>query len=291
MIISLWRSTVLLTALAILVASGDPARGASPQKPSKPRRAAVPSPQLDAARVRAVAAMLTEQPRGVGRPIADREAWSRLAAGGHRERFGPAARDIIRRAEQYLSQPLPEQPDDLYLDFSRTGNRTRWQNVARERRQRLTWLALAECMENKGRFLPKIEELIAVLCAEKCWVMPAHDRQLTNFNGSFIDVDLASSALAWNLATSDWLLGDKLGAATRRLLREKVRKFVLDPCLAAYRGTRRLDGWMKTTNNWNAVCLAGVTGAALALVESREERAEFVAAAELFSKNFLAGFT
>ncbi len=291
MIISLWRSAVWLAALLILFSGGDSARCASPQKPSKPKRAGAPAPQLDAGRVKAVAAMLAEKPVGVGRPISDRAAWDRLAAGGHRGRIGPAASEVIRRAEQYLSQPVPEQPDDLYLDFSRTGNRTRWQKVAFERRQRLTWLALAECMENKGRFLPKIEELIAVLCAEKCWVMPAHDRRLTNFNGTFIDVDLASSALAWNLATSDWLLGDKLSAATRQLLREKVRKFVLDPCLAAYRGTRWLDGWMKKTNNWNAVCLAGVTGAALALVESREERAEFIAAAELFSKNFLAGFT
>jgi hypothetical protein len=276
-------STVIVFA-ALCVALTSAVASAAQPKPSRPKRAAAPSPQLDAGRVKAVAAMLAEQPQGVGRPIRDREAWETLARDA-------SSKSIIKRAGELLSQPLPEQPDDLYLDFSRTGNRTRWQNVSRERRQRLTWFALAECLENKGRFLPKLEELIAVLCAEKCWVMPAHDRRLTNFNGTFIDVDLASSALAWNLATADWLLGDKLGAATRKLLREKVRKFVLDPCLAAYRGTRRLDGWMKTTNNWNAVCLAGVTGAALALLDSREERALFVATAEHFSKHFLAGFT
>jgi hypothetical protein len=271
--------------------TGEPTHAASPQKPPKQKRAAAPSPPVDAARVTAVAAMLPERPEGVGRPIGDRQAWNRLAAGGHREHIGPAARDVIKRAEKILAQPVPKQPDDLYLDFSRTGNRTRWQNVAFERRGRLTWLVLAECMENKGRFLPKLEELIAALCAEKCWVMPAHDRRLTNFNGTFVDIDLASSALAWNLGTADWLLGDKLSAATRKLLREKVRQFALDPCLAAYRGKRRLDGWMKTTNNWNAVCHAGVTGAALALLDSREERALFVAAAEQLSKHFLAGFT
>ncbi|MCX6897434.1 MAG: heparinase II/III family protein [Verrucomicrobia bacterium] len=291
MITSRQLLNVSLAFLILAITGGNPARAASSQKPSKPKRAAAPSQPVDAGRVKAVAAMLPEQPVGGGRPIGERTAWARLAAGGYREHIGPAARDIIKRAETILSQPVPELPDDLYLDFSRTGNRTRWQKVAFERRGRLTWLVLAECLENKGRFLPKMEELIAAFCAEKCWVMPAHDRRLTNFNGTFVDVDLASSALAWNLATTDWLLGDNLGAATRKLLREKVRKFVLDPCLAAYRGTRRLDGWMKTTNNWNAVCLAGVTGAALALLDSREERALFVAAAEQFSKSFLAGFT
>lgn len=47
---------------------------------------------------------------------------------------------------------------------------------------------------------------------------------------------------------------------------------------------------MNTTNNWNAVCLAGVTGTALALIDDRAERAFFVAAAEEYSKNFLRGF-
>ncbi len=239
---------------------------------------------LNPDRLKTIAGMLPDAPAGVGRPIADRASWDVLAANA-------AWRGVVKRAEGLLAQPVPEQPDDLYLDFSRTGNRTHWQNVAFERRGRLVILTLAECVENKGRFLPKIEELIAAFCAEKCWVMPAHDRRLTNFNGKFIDVDLASSALAWNLATADWLLGDKLDATTRKRIRASVERFVLGPCRAAYLGKRRLDGWMKTTNNWNAVCFAGVTGAALALSESREERALFVAAAEHYSQNFLNGFT
>ena len=48
---------------------------------------------------------------------------------------------------------------------------------------------------------------------------------------------------------------------------------------------------MTTTNNWNAVCLAGVTGSALAVIDSKDTRAFYVAAAEHYSKNFLKGFT
>ena len=188
---------------------------------------------LNPDRLKAIALMLPDAPAGVGRPMADRAGWDALAAAA-------AWRGVVKRAEGLLAQPVPEQPDDLYLDFSRTGNRTHWQNVAFERRSRLVILTLAECVENKGRFLPKTEELIAAFCAEKCWVMPAHDRRLTNFNGKFIDVDLASSALAWNLATADWLLGDKLGAATRKRIRESVERFVLAPCRAAYRGGLRV---------------------------------------------------
>ena len=49
--------------------------------------------------------------------------------------------------------------------------------------------------------------------------------------------------------------------------------------------------WLSSTNNWNAVCLAGVTGAALATVESRRDRAFFAAAAEENIQSYLRGFT
>ena len=93
---------------------------------------------LGEAHVKAVAEMLCEEPAGFGRPISDRRAWARLA---ETRAFGGA----VRRAEGLLKQALPEQPDDLYLDFSRTGNRTRWQRVAGQRRGRIDGFALVEC--------------------------------------------------------------------------------------------------------------------------------------------------
>ncbi len=198
---------------------------------------------------------------------------------------------VIRRAEALLDEPIPDQPDELYLEFSRTGNRTHWQNVANKRRVRVRTFALAECAENQGRFLAALEEFIAALCAEPTWVMPAHDRKLTNFNGEAVDIDLASSALGWELATADWLLGDRLSADTRALIDENLRKRIIDPYREMFTGARTPNWWTRTTNNWNAVCLAGVTGTGLARLASREERAEFVVCAERYSLNFLAGFT
>jgi len=239
---------------------------------------------LSEERIDALAAMLPERPSGFGRPIADRAAWEGLAR-------LPAFAGVVPRAEALLKQPIPPQPDELYLDFSRTGNRTRWQRVAWRRRSRLKDLALAECLEAKGRFLPAIEQTIEALCAERTWVMPAHDGGLANFKGERIDIDLGSSQLAWSLATVDYLLGDRLRARTRRLLRENVRRRVLDPFRDMVNGGRKANWWLRTTNNWNAVCLAGVTGTALAQVESRRERAFYVAAAEQYSMNYLHGFT
>lgn len=239
---------------------------------------------LDEARVEAIAAMLPPQPEGLGPPIDDREAWGDL--GAH-----PTYQDLVRRAEALLEDPLPEQPDDLYLDFSRTGNRTRWQRVSGQRRGRVTTLVLAECVENEGRFLPAVEELVEALCAEPTWVMPAHDRSLANFRREVVEIDLASAALGWQFATALHLLGDRLSAETQALIRENLQERILDAFMGMVTGERRRIWWLTTTNNWNAVCLAGVVGTALAQVEDAVERARFVAAGEHYSRYFLRGFT
>jgi hypothetical protein len=251
---------------------------------------------LDQNRINAVAAMLPDKPNGPGRPITDRTAWDALAA-------LPRYQDLIKRAEAILAKPLPVQTDDLYLEFSRTGNRTHWQDVAFARRNRLGPLVLAECAENKGRFLPAIEQFVDEVCAERTWVLPAADEKLKNFNGEITEIDLISSLLGWDLGTADYLLGDRLKPATREKLRVNIKRRVLDPFLLMVRGESKpvyLHGnktpsrtmfWLMGSNNWNAVCLAGVTGAALTELSSREERAEFIVAAEKYSRYFLAGFT
>ena len=235
-------------------------------------------------RIREISPMLSEKPAGFGLPIGERSAWDDLA---EKDSF----KRIISEAESLMRSPIPEQPDDLYLDFSRTGNRTRWQSVSGRRRSRVGTFTLAECLENKGRFVPAFEEIVRALCSERTWVMPAHDGDLTNFNGKSVDIDLGSSGLAWSLATADYLLADKLSPETRRLLRDNLDRRIFQPYRDMVSGRREKNWWMTGTNNWNAVCLASVTGSALAVSDSRDSRALFIAAAEEYSKNFLEGFT
>ena len=172
------RSGVVLAALSVLVVTVQ-----------APAAEGETIDGLETAEVRAVAALLAENPAGFGRPIGDRGAWGRLAK-------TRAFRSAVREAEGLLAKPLPDQPDDLYLEFSRNGNRSRWQRVAGQRRGRISDLTIAECLENKGRFLPPLEETIRALCAERTWVMPAHDGKLDNFKGEAVTIDLGSSGLA-----------------------------------------------------------------------------------------------
>ena len=202
--------------------------------------------KISDAQVKAVTTMLSDVPQGVGRPISDRETWQRLAE-------CKAFKDVVRKAERLLKTPIPEQPDDLYLEFSRNGNRSRWEHVAKERRMLVGIFTMAECLENRGRFAPALAEIIRELCTERTWVIPAHDRKLDNFNGKEIDIDLGASSLGWELATAYYLLGEKLGPESRQLVAENVRRRILAPFMDMVTGKRKANWWLTTRNNWNSV--------------------------------------
>lgn len=233
-------------------------------------------------RIREIAAWLPTRPAGVGRPITNRAAWNDLSI------RRPELNALIRWAAKLAAQPFPEQPDSLFLEFTKNGNRTHWERAASARRTQIPNLTLAECLENKGRFLAPLERAITALCAERTWVMSACDPKLENFRGETIEIDLGSSTLGVELATASYLLGDRLSPATRELIRDNLERRIFAPYHAAATGGRKEFWWMHGHNNWNAVCLDGVTGAALATIGPARERAWYIALAE---KNIIAYLT
>lgn len=239
---------------------------------------------LDPQRVVEIAAQLPAKPHGLGPTIGQRDPWRSLAAAR------PFA-DLLARMKKEVGKPMPPISDDDYLDYSRTGSRLRGQKALGARDNRFADLVIAECLEAEGRFLPDIADAVRSICEEKSWTLPAHDGDLRNFKGIEYSIDLRTAAVAWNLATADYWLGDRLPAEVRALLRKTLRTRVFD-IYESYldRGKPRVH-WAEADHNWNAVCTAGVTGAALAIIESPQLRARYVAAAERNTQKFLSGFT
>ena len=243
---------------------------------------------LDSARIDEIAQWLPEKPAATGARIGDRAAWDRLAA-------LPSASNHIAAAEKALAAPIPDLPDDLYLEFSRNGNRTHYQEPYFKRLNALTALLLGECLENKGRFIPGIVANIDAICAERSWTMPAHDASLSCFNGT-PHIDLGSSHRTVTLAFAyDWL-GDRLPAETRKKIVDECDRRTFQPYLATCREPNakkrvRRHWWYEGGNNWNSVCNSCVVRAALAMIEDRRLRAEFVAAAEHTVPYAMKGYT
>jgi hypothetical protein len=242
-----------------------------------------PLKPLDEGRVAAVAGMVPAHARGVGKQITDRAAWANFAKLPH-------APGIVAEAERIAAEPIPVQPEEYYFDYSKTGDRDRWQRIAFERRNRLAPLVIAECIEDHGRFIKSIVEYTSAFCEEPSWVWPAHDRSLATYRGKAMYVDLGAAELGWQMATTRWLLADRLPAELTKRIEENVVRRIVEPYRKAYRLETPLN-WMTITNNWNAVCHSGVVGACLATVDDRRTRAEFIVSAEQCMNYFLSGFT
>ncbi len=147
------------------------------------------------------------------------------------------------------------------------------------RRHRLERLVLAECIENKGRFLGDIEKIIEVICEEPTWSLPADDSDGKRFLGESAVTDFRTARTAWNLATADYWLGRKLSPSIRELIRETVEaRFLLWYEAGIKQDDYQYIPWADSDRYRNADCHACLLGCAFALVDQVERRAVFLAA-------------
>lgn len=247
--------------------------------------------EIDHARVAEIAKMLPERPGIPGAHISNRAAWDRLASTGE-------GRYLIRKAVHETKEPIAECTDALYLEFSTpgNGNRTHYQKPFFRRETVLNHLVLAECLENKGQFIPRIADYLRTLCSERTWCMPAHDRQLKAFKGEEQNVDLGAQSRAFTCAFTVCVLRGRLPEDVERLTLSELERRIFAPLRERF--TKAKSGrdcgpmwWIQGPANWTAVCHSGVTRAALAVLEGREDRAVFIEAAERSAKTFMTGFT
>lgn len=244
--------------------------------------AAEPTRNISSARVREIAAMLPEKPQGIGVTYKDRTYWEGM-------KNDPKAKQLLEEVAAMVKKPMPPFVDSLYLHLNATNVRLPGENMMNARYNYVFKLALAECLENKGRYMRAIENGIIELCNQKPWSIPAHDRSLQNYNGTDYYVDLVVATAGNSLAQCVYMLGDKLSMETRARVQCAFREKVFRPIRRCLEETKPFY-WFTVTNNWNSVCLAGVTGAALTLLTDKEERAYFVAAAEKYHEYGMKGY-
>ena len=217
-------------------------------------------------------------------PASDRPAWAAIRRAIGEE----AAADLVARAEAAAQEPIPPLPATLFLEFQRSGRREGYEEPRYRRRRLLTHLALAECLEGRGRFLDALLDVAWAICEESSWALPAHQRTLTDMELPHIDLGAAMTAL--ELAELDLLLGPALDP----MLGSRIRHEVSRRCTVPYL-TRHDHWWLYNTglrqvNNWTAVCNAGVVGAAIYLEPDVARLAELIARAARSLDDYLATF-
>ncbi len=219
-------------------------------------------------------------------PRADRAAWARLGQQA-------IAAEVMAKAEAWAAQPITHLPLSLYLDYHRTGIRSGYEKPLDARRDRLVQLALAECVEGKGRFLDPIQDALDATLAEFAWIIPAH-------GGEFQDglpppglqlIDLWSAMACLLVAEVDHLIGDALHPMLRARIRRAVDERGTTPFLA--RDDMRWMGAKETgrsSPNWAPVCAGLTAGAAIYLEPDQGRLAEVLSKALRINEYYLSTF-
>lgn len=184
-----------------------------------------------------------------------------------------AAAALIAAGEKRLLEAWEQLPASLWMDFARTGNRDRFQDLNRARLERLADLVLAATVSGETRFDEAVADGVWLLCEQSSWVLPAHLEQQRVGTGlpdvTEPIVDLYTGEVAALLAWIDYLLGARLAAISpvlRQRLRREVQERFLRPCLD------RTDWWWMgwdpqahSINNWNPWIVSNWLVAALLL--------------------------
>lgn len=212
-------------------------------------------------------------------PLArDRAAWNGLPADLRAE--------IVARGEVWLGRAYAALPATAYMDFVRTGDRSRFQELYFDRRRQLAALALAECVEGEGRFIDGIIDSVWAIAEESGWQIPAHNSYIRDTPQIILPdaqrpvVDLFAAETGALMAMVRHLLGAELDAVSP-LITERIAREIGTRIVTPYRTEH--FWWMgrgdEPMNNWTAWCTQNVLIAVMTTVADPTVRREVIAKA------------
>ncbi len=196
--------------------------------------------------------------------IGERSFWEGLPAAVRNE--------LIREGEESAAKPIPQLLLSDYTEFSENGNRVHFESRYFEKRIMLSSLVLAECAENKGRFLKSLLDVMYTILEETSWCLPAHNSYIRDTPALPVPdstrpvVDLFAAETAALLAFSEKLLRKKLAEISplnTKNLRSEIRNRIIKPYLLEHfwwmgDGKQQLLNWTPwITQNILLVCFTG----------------------------------
>lgn len=240
----------------------------------------IPRPE----RVRALLRLLPAEPFTIAPRADDRAAWAPWAD-------TPFGRRMLAEAREINAAPFPDYNNATWLHSLEQRTTERINPIHKQVRRRLSTFLLAETIFDTGEFIDGLVINAVKLSELNTWTHPNNDLARRNYDGLTQEPDLHTLHFSELLALTDFILGDRLPAATRTLVRTELNRRLFAPLRERIETGRDLYWWIAVKHNWNSVCLSLVVHTAFALLPEAEERAWWLAFAQAQVINFRDSFT
>ena len=194
-------------------------------------------------------------------PASCRESWESLP-----EAYKNLLVSEGERRLDYQFQPIYATD---FMEFGRTGNRSRYEEKLFNRRTVLNALVLAECVQHQGRFMDTIINGIFQICEESAWQLPAHNTYIRDTPQFLLPdvtrpvLDLFAAETGAVTALAEYLLREeleKISPAVSVLVNHRLEERIFTPYLKEH------FWWMgdgkSPVNNWTSWCTQNVLLAA-----------------------------
>ena len=142
--------------------------------------------------------------------------------------------------EKFKDKPILPLNYSYQKMFSLNGNRVLHETMYFLRRQRLQLLQILAIADDK--YLEPLEEILAAICDEFTWTLPAHQQ------GDYTKIALFSAETGAYLAETAYIFGDKLSCDIRTRIHISIENKIVNNY------EKQVFWWEGSFNNWAAVC-------------------------------------
>lgn len=200
--------------------------------------------------------------------------------------YATARKTIIERADEYsVTEPPIIKFSKIHL-YVTSGNREIFEKVHIEYETRMHALFLAYVITEEEKYLEPLADIIWNICDMESWSIPAHVSETLPIEERRRNLDLCSCIMGFRISEIIYFIGDKLPELVTRRAKAEVQYRIIDSFKVA-RPERYF--WITTTNNWAAVCIAGVLCSYLYLASDEEIEMQLPRMTEI-ADHYLAGF-
>lgn len=201
--------------------------------------------------------------------------------------YEKARKIIIDRADHYVNTDPPTIRFSKIHLYVENGNREIFERDHIEYETRMITLLLGYLIGRDVKYIMPLADIMWSICDFESWSIPAHVSEELPIEERRKNLDLCSCILGYRLAEIVYLIGDKLPDLVTRRVKSEVRHRIIESFRDS-KGESRYS-WLTGTNNWAAVCIAGVLCSYLYLATDEEIDAELPRMMAI-ADNYLSGF-